>query len=110
MKVALYARVSTDEQAERSGLASQLTELRAHAAQQGYTVAAEFTDDGYSGAELDRPALTRMRDAARAGAFPLILVHDPDRLARKLAHHLLLTEELERVRIRVEFLTTPRED
>jgi site-specific DNA recombinase len=110
-RTALYARVSTDEQAEKYGLASQVTELRALAEAKGYTIpdGAEFLDDGYSGAELDRPALTRLRDAVRAGAFDVILVHDPDRLARKLAHQLLLEEECEKAGVRLEFLTTPRE-
>jgi site-specific DNA recombinase len=104
---ALYCRVSTDEQAEKYGLAAQLHELRAHAAKAGYTVADEYLDDGYSGASLDRPALTRLRDAVRAGAVAVVLAHDPDRLSRKLAHQLLLLEELEQ-RARVEFVTTAR--
>ena len=56
MRTALYARVSTDEQAKKYGLASQITELRALAARKGFTIpdGAEYTDDGYSGAELDR--------------------------------------------------------
>jgi site-specific DNA recombinase len=112
MRTALYLRVSTDEQAERYGLSSQLTELRALAAKKGWTVSegGEFVDDGYSGAELDRPALSRLREAIRAGKYDVILIHDPDRLSRRLAHQLLLTEEIERAGVRVEFLTTPRED
>ena len=38
MRAALYARVSTDEQAEKYGLSSQLTELRELAAKKGFTV------------------------------------------------------------------------
>src|SRR5262245_35115494 len=58
-RAALYARVSTDEQAEKGyGLGSQLRALREAAATRGYDVAAgaEFVDDGYSGALVDRPA------------------------------------------------------
>src|SRR5262245_43787333 len=86
---AIYCRVSTDEQAERYGLAAQLHELRAHAAKAGYTVIGEFVDDGHSGASLERPALTRLRDAVRAGQVAMVLAHDPDRLSRKLSHQLL---------------------
>jgi site-specific DNA recombinase len=109
--VALYARVSTDEQAERFGLARQLHELRAAATLKGYVVpaGAEYVDDGHSGADLDRPALTRLREAVRAGAYAVVLAHDPDRLSRRLPHQLLLLEELERGGARVEFVTTPRE-
>jgi site-specific DNA recombinase len=66
MRAALYARVSTEEQAERYGLASQVTELRVLAQRKGYEIAIELTDDGVSGATLDRPALTRLRDGAMA--------------------------------------------
>src|SRR5262245_22909800 len=68
VRAALDARVSTDEQAAKFGLSSQVSELRALADRKGYTVApaAEFLDDGYSGATIERPALTRLRDAVRA--------------------------------------------
>ena len=112
MRAALYARVSTEDQAEKYGLSSQLTELRELAAKKSFTVpeGAEFVDDGYSGATLDRPALDRLREAVRARAFDVVLVHDPDRLSRKLAHQLLLVEELERAGVGLEYFTTPRED
>jgi Resolvase, N terminal domain len=67
VRAALYARVSTEEQAERYGLTSQMTELRELAGRKGYEIVAELSDDGVSGATLDRPALTRLRDQARAG-------------------------------------------
>src|SRR5439155_3899574 len=51
-----------------------------------------------------------LREAVRARAFDVVLVHDPDRLSRKLAHQLLLVEELERAGVRLEYFTTPRED
>ena len=111
MRAAIYCRVSTEEQAERYGLSSQLTELRALTVRKGYTVpeGAEFLDDGYSGADLDRPALNRLRQGLRAKAFQIILVHDPDRLARKLAHQLLLMEEIERAGVEIEFLTVSKD-
>lgn len=109
---AIYARVSREEQAERYGLAAQLTDLRALAAKRGYVVpdGAELVDDGYSGATLERPALTRLRDSVRAGAFDVILVSDPDRLARNLTLQLVLIDEIERHGVKIEFLTTPRDD
>jgi site-specific DNA recombinase len=106
----LYARVSTEEQTERFGLTSQLSELRSHAGTLGYDVLHELVDDGYSGADLGRPALNALRDLARSKAIEAVLVHDPDRLARKLAHQLVLTEELERAGVRLEFVTAPNTD
>jgi site-specific DNA recombinase len=112
MRAAVYARVSTDEQAEKYGLTSQVHDLRALATRKTYTVpdGAEFLDDGYSGADLNRPALARLREAVRAKAVDVVLIHDPDRLSRRLPHQLLLLEEFERAGARVEFVTTPRED
>jgi site-specific DNA recombinase len=48
MRVALYARVSTQRQAQADGVAQQLDRLRAHALAQGWTVSDEdiFRDDG----------------------------------------------------------------
>jgi site-specific DNA recombinase len=112
MRAALYCRVSTDEQAEKFGLSSQLHELRAFATEHGYTVphGAEYLDDGYSGVELERPALARLREAARAHTVDVVLVHDTDRLSRRLVHQLVLIEEFEKAGVRVEYKTTPRED
>ena len=47
MNVALYARVSTDGQDPEL----QLTALRAHAANRGWTISEEYIDHGYSGAK-----------------------------------------------------------
>src|SRR5262249_3359406 len=111
IRAALYCRTSIEE-GERFGLASQLTELRMLAVRNGYDVpaGAEFLDDGYSGADLDRPALSRLREAVRTGAFDVIVIHDPDRLARKLALQLVLADEFERAQVRLEYLTTSRSD
>jgi site-specific DNA recombinase len=102
-RLALYARVSTDEQAEKYGLAGQVHELRKHAAATGGTVVGEFVDDGYSGATLDRPQLEALRALVRTRAVDVVLIHAPDRLSRDLAHQLLLLKEIEKV-ARVEFL------
>src|SRR3989442_1045422 len=111
-RASIYARVSTDEQAAKFGLTSQVTELLALAKAKGLAVDKTniFSDDGYSGASLDRPALDRLRDHIRQRSIDLVLVHDPDRLSRRLAHQLLLLDEFERRGVRVEFQTTPRED
>jgi Resolvase, N terminal domain len=73
VKVALYARVSTERQQERGTISSQLEALRAAAKADGHQVIDEFVDDGYSGARLDRPALDRLRDAAEAGVLDGVL-------------------------------------
>jgi len=104
--VALYARVSTDRQAEAQSVDSQLVALRERAAADGQPIAAEreFVDEGYSGATLVRPALERLRDLAAAGGVERLYVHSPDRLARKYVHQVLLLEEFARAGVRTMFL------
>ncbi len=102
---ATYVRVSTDEQAERGySLAHQREECRRRAAALGAAEGREYADEGVSGAILDRPALTRLRAAVRARTVGLVVVYDPDRLARRLAHQLLITEEIEAAGARLEFV------
>src|SRR6202034_3830446 len=90
--------------------ASQQTEMRKFARKAGYTVAHEFADDGYKGGDLVRPGLTKVRELIRSRSIDVFLVYDPDRLARKLAHQLILTEECEKAGVRLEFVTMPNTD
>jgi site-specific DNA recombinase len=106
LQAAIYARVSTDRQAETHTIASQVAALRERVAADGGTLAEAmaFLDDGYSGTTLVRPALERLRDLAAAGAVDRLYVHSPDRLARKYAYQVLLVDELYRLGVEVIFL------
>jgi len=105
-RVAVYARVSSDQQAEAGTIASQLEELKDRMAKETLKLEKEltFVDNGYSGATLVRPALERLRDVAAAGAIDRVYIHSPDRLARKYAYQVLLIDELRRCGIEVVFL------
>jgi len=107
---AIYARVSSDKQKEENTIASQTAALIAFAREQGYSVPDEwvFEDEGYSGATLVRPGLERVRDLAAEGQIQAILVHAPDRLSRKYAYQVLLTEEFARAGVEVLFVKAPR--
>ena len=98
LRVAIYARVSSDQQAERQTIDSQLSELKALASQEGHEVkdAMLFVDNGHSGTTLVRPALERLRDMVALSAVDVIYVHAPDRLARSYAHQVLPLEEFAR--------------
>src|ERR1019366_9029702 len=101
--IALYARVSTDQQEQ--GLASQLAELRRFVAQKYPGEAAmEFEDDGYTGAVLERPAMDKLRAMMRAGQVRVLLSYDPDRLSRELAHLCLLMNEADRYVVVLDFV------
>ncbi|RDV82974.1 recombinase family protein [Ammonifex thiophilus] len=105
MRAAIYVRVSTEEQALHGySLAEQREACRKKAEELGAEAVVEFADEGHSGAVLERPGLTALREAVARGEVDLIVVRDPDRLSRKLAHQLLLTEEFERAGVRLEFV------
>jgi site-specific DNA recombinase len=105
-QVAIYARVSSEKQAESHTIDSQLAAVRERVAADGFELLEElqFIDNGYSGTTLIRPGLERLRDAAAMGAFDRLYVHSPDRLARKYAYQILLVDELRRVGVEVVFL------
>jgi site-specific DNA recombinase len=109
VRAAIYARVSSDQQAERHTIDSQVQDLLARAAADGREVgeAFRFLDDGHSGASLVRPALERLRDLVALAAVDLVYVHAPDRLARSYAHQAVLVEEFARAGTEVVFLNRP---
>src|SRR5207248_6493380 len=107
MKAAIYARVSTERQAERGTIGSQIEALRAHVAAAGDELAGEYRDDGHSGARLDRPGLDALRDAAEAGLFEVVYCLSPDRLARSYAYQVLILDELARLGVAVRFTDAP---
>src|SRR5262245_12026365 len=79
-KVAIYARVSTDEQT----VDPQLRDLREYAAHRGWQDLQEFVDVGVSGAKDSRPSWNQLLDAIQKGRVKVLLVHALDRLGRSL--------------------------
>jgi site-specific DNA recombinase len=109
VRVAIYARVSSDQQVEGGTVASQLAALQARLAQDGARLepACRFVDEGYSGATLVRPGLERLRDLVATGTVDRVYVHAPDRLARRYAYQVLLLDEFRRGGAEVVFLNRP---
>lgn len=108
-RIALYARVSSQRQADEATIQSQVAALKDRIAADGLTLDGElvFLDDGYSGASLQRPALERLRDLAYVNSIDRLYVHSPDRLARKFVLQIVLLEELAKRRVEVVFLNQP---
>jgi site-specific DNA recombinase len=104
MRVALYARVSTERQEKERTIGSQVDALQARAATEGWVVEMTCTDEGYSGARLDRPGLDRARDAAATGTIDAVVALCPDRLARNYVHQMIVLDELSRFGVSVVFL------
>jgi site-specific DNA recombinase len=109
LRVAIYARVSGEQQAKEDTIASQLEAVSQRIASDALECDPElrFVDDGYSGSILARPGLERLRDQAAAGAIDRLYMLDPDRLSRKYAYQVLLLEELTRCGVEVVFLRNP---
>jgi len=107
MKIAIYARVSTEKQEKQETINSQLEALRDFAKKNNHAIYEEYIDEGYSGELLDRPALDRLRDDAKKKLFEAILVHSPDRFSRKFIYLGLVQEELKKSGVNIIFLNRP---
>jgi site-specific DNA recombinase len=93
-KAVLYARVSTDAQEKEGTIKSQLFELKRQIAAAGDVLVKEYVDDGYSGTLLDRPALEQLRADLKTGLFDTVYFHSADRIARDVAHQIIIVGEL----------------
>src|SRR6185369_15903817 len=107
IRVALYVRVSTEEQREGQTIDSQVRELDSFAHDKGWPVVGTYKDDGWSGGLLARPELDRLRDDATTGVFDAVLINDVDRLARDVSHLGIVKRDLERRGIKIVFKKLP---
>ncbi len=105
-RIAIYARVSSDQQAQHDTIASQLAAVQAFATAQGVRIDPDliFADNGISGTTLARPKLDALRDKAAAAEIEQILILNPDRLARKYTHQLMLVEEFKKLGVTITFV------
>lgn len=81
MKVAIYARYSSDNQRDAS-IADQFRLCRLHAEKQGWRVIEEYSDHAISGASMIRPGIQALMADAMRGRFDLILAEAMDRISR----------------------------
>ncbi len=81
MKVALYARYSSDNQREAS-ITDQFRICRAYAEKQGWSIVEEYSDQAISGASLLRPGIQSLIGDALRGRFDIVLAEAMDRLSR----------------------------
>ena len=95
-RVAIYARVSTDDQSCQL----QVDQLSAFARSQGWE-ARVFRDDGVSGILDNRPQLDKLREAMKRGEVDIILVTKVDRLGRSIQMILRFWQDAEALGVRV---------
>src|SRR6185295_18153686 len=110
LRAAIYARVSTAEQAEGHSIDAQLDNLRAFAQERGHQLAGEYVDPGFQGDTEDRPALRRLLLDARNRAFDLVLVYRFDRIFRDVRLFLNADHELRQHDVRLISITEAIED
>jgi DNA invertase Pin-like site-specific DNA recombinase len=90
MNAAIYARVSTTDQT----CENQLLELRQYCKARGWSIWAEFIDNGVSGSKDRRPALDDLLAHARRRRFDVLVCWRLDRLGRSLRHLVTLLGDL----------------
>lgn len=104
---AILARVSTEDQKKGYSLPTQIEGCLKLAEREGIVVPEQyiFVEDE-SGKIMDRAGLRELRELLRQKAVAHVIVYDPDRLSRVLAHQLILAEEIEqRAEAKLWFVT-----
>lgn len=94
-RVAIYVRVSTQEQAKEGySVGEQTDRLRKFCEAHGWIIVKVYVDAGHSGANTDRPALQEMIEDMKAGKLDKVLVYKLDRLSRSQKDTLELIEDV----------------
>lgn len=100
--IAIYARVSTEEQATKGySIGNQIDECIKKA---GTSDVLTYVDEGITGEIMDRPSLQKMRDDIQKGLIDELICYDPDRFSRKLMHQLILDDEFRKKGVFVKFV------
>src|ERR1700722_7060207 len=113
LRCAIYTRKSTEEglAQEFNTLDAQRESAQAYIQSQvhaGWTALAERYDDGgYTGANLDRPALRKLLVDVEAGRVDAVVIYKIDRLSRSLLDFARLMEVFERHKVSLVSVTQP---
>ena len=93
---ALYCRLSRDDNLEgdSNSIQNQKLILQKYADENGFQNTRFYVDDGYSGANFNRPAFEQMMDDMSNGDIAVIITKDLSRLGRNQLHTGLYIEEI----------------
>lgn len=95
-EVALYVRVSTEEQAlNGDSLRTQREELTKYALNNGFHIFGIYEDDGYSATNLKRPALEKLLQDVQQNKINRILITKLDRLSRGVRNYYKILDILD---------------
>ena len=107
----LYARVSTEKQAQKElSIPAQIEAMRNFAKSQNFKIVGEYIDEGKSGRSIDRPQLKKLLERCKKDSIDVVLVHKIDRLARNLVDHATIKAILKQRGIRLISVVEKFED
>ena len=110
-KCLLYARVSTEKQAQKDlSIPAQIKAMRDFAEKQNFKVVGEYIDEGKSAKTINRPQLKRLLERCKKDKIDVVLVHKIDRLARNLVDHATIKALLKQRGIRLVSVVEKFED
>jgi len=105
-KVAIYVRVSTEEQAKEGlSVEAQIDKCNSYCQARDWEVYKVYRDAGFSAGSLNRPALELMMRDAQEKRFDIILVYKIDRFSRKLRDLIMVLEDLKDQKINFTSVT-----
>ena len=109
MRVAIYARVSSERQDVDLSISAQLKALRDYASRNGHTLVKEYVDEAESGRSIDRPGFKQMIAAARQKPiqFEAILVWKLSRFARNREDSIIYKSLLRKQGVQVISINEP---
>ena len=112
MKVAIYARVSSERQDVDLSISAQIKALKEYASRNGHVVVSEFVDEAESGRSIDRPGFKQMVATARRKPppFEAILVWKLSRFARNREDSIIYKSLLRKHGVQVISINEPVED
>lgn len=108
MKVAIYARVSSDRQAEKElSIPAQVKAIQQYCQERGYIIVSEYIEKGKSAKTDERQEFQKMVAVAKRSnrPFDAILVHKFDRFSRKRDDHVIYKALLAQVGVKVISVT-----
>jgi site-specific DNA recombinase len=107
LRVALYTRISTDEEHQPYSLEAQSDRLDSYVRSQDNWQVSRLYQDQMTGTVLERPGLQEALEDARKGRFDLLLVFRVDRLARSVRSLALILEQLDQHGVAFRSATEP---
>jgi len=112
MKCLLYARVSTDKQAQKDlSIPAQLGIMKEYAQKNNWIINGHYIDEGESARTANRPELKKLIQHCKTEKdVDVILIHKIDRLARNLVDYATIKAILKQNNIRLVSVSEPFDD